>query len=265
MVEVLGTSIGSVAGGMNILSTTIKAIVVVAALAGIAWWLWNKRQYKYDIRLKVLKHGTFMTFEDTARQIEVDGTKFWKLRKLKESVSIPPPESITQNILGRFVAEGYYERNIGVIWSRDKMTRQEFEKLAESLREKNLDKTAQKIVDTTYQPLTSQERALQASQVTKAALRKGKNLWELLWQALPIIISVIFVVIIVIFWDKITQPTLDVARTNAEIVKTLEKVQQQNLRFYDMLTKGQGNGTHRYVLELIPEDEYYFNATGVIS
>lgn len=149
----------------KVLTATSLLLIVVG------YFVWLKAQYKYQVHLKVLKHGTFTIWHDTARTIKRNGEHYWRLRKLKELASVPPPESIHQGMKGAWEVEGYYERNIGVIWSRDKLSRQEFEALAQSLQERRLkDPSTANVIDTQYQPITSQERALQTAEITKAAL-----------------------------------------------------------------------------------------------
>jgi hypothetical protein len=236
----------------------ILAILALALLGVLGWLYWLKRQYKYLVHLKVLKNGTFSTFYDTARQINKDGEKYWKLRKLKEHASVPPPEAITQTLGGAWVADGYYERNIGVLWAKDAMNRQEFEKLAESLREQRERDPNAKVdaINTRYQPITSQERALQASQITKAVIRKGKSGWEIFKDLIYPILIFMVLVLIVIFWKNISEPIIQTSAQNAQISEQNAKVQEQNLRFYIMLTGGHGNIT--YAVQPIPQDQQLF-------
>lgn len=233
-------------------------LIVVAVIGAFAYWYWLNKQYKYQVHLKVLKSGTFTTYYDTARQIDKDGERYWKLRNLKETVSIPPDKSITQTVRGGWVADGYYERNIGVIWATDSTTWQEFDKLSKSLQEKRRNDPNVKFdaIETQYQPITSQERSLQASQITKAVLRKGKSGWELLLQLLPAIMIFFVLVLVLIFWNKIAEPVIQTEQMNQQISTQNALIQQQNLRFYMMLTGGKGNGT--YVVQKLPEDQQTF-------
>lgn len=255
MVDIFDFSMFS--GIMGTLSGTVKVVLALGIIGALAWWVYQKRQYKYDVNLKVLKHGSFMTYRDVAKIVKEQGVSYWKLKKLKEIASVPPPDSTTQGMGGRFVAEGYYERSRGILWSRDLMTRQEFEQKADELRTRGIgSKDKDNIIDTTYQPLSTQERALQAQQVTKAITRKGKNWIEMLVQFAPAIIMIIFVIIIVLFWDRITQPTLTAQSNNVAYMEQLRGFQEQNLRLYMMLTGGKGNGT--YIVQELPNDEQIF-------
>lgn len=233
----------------------LAIIVILLGIGGvIGYFVWLKAQYKYQVHLKVLKHGTFTIWHDTARTIKRNGEHYWRLRKLKELASVPPPESIHQGMKGAWEVEGYYERNIGVIWSRDKLSRQEFEALAQSLQERRLkDPSTANVIDTQYQPITSQERALQTAEITKAALRRGKSGWELLAQLAAPFMMLIVIILIVVFWGKIAEPMIALQESNANIARQLSDLQQQNLRFYTLLTGGKGNGT--YIVQELPEGQ----------
>lgn len=255
----MATEIGSYLTTAMSGSYGIVLFVIFLAFASfIGYMIWLKKQYKYDVKLKVLKHGTFTLFEDTARGINKDGERYWHLRKLKEMTSVPPPESIIQTMGGRWVVEGYYERNIGVMWSRDTMTREQFERLARSLQERRTTDPMAKAepVDTQYQPITSQERSLQSSQITKAVIRKGKSGWETLLQLAPAMMMLIVLILVVVFWNKIAAPVIALEESNRAVQQTNHDIQQQNLRFYMMLTGGKGNST--YIVQAIPEDERTF-------
>lgn len=232
--------------------------VVLAAVGGIAGWYWYNKQFKYQVDLKVLKNGGFTKYYDTARLIRKNGEHYWKLRSLKEIVSVPPPESISQTVKGGWVADGYYERNIGVLWSCDKMTVQQFEALSKSLHEKRKNDPSVKFdaVETQYQPITSQERAMQAAAITKAQLRKGKSGWELLRDLIGPVFMFLVLILIVIFWNKIAAPVIELQQTNAQLLHDADQLQQQNLRFYMMLTGGKGNST--YIVQQLPEDQQTF-------
>jgi hypothetical protein len=255
----MATNVGSYVGtAMSGSYGIVLLVILLGILGGFGYWIWLNKQYKYRIHLKVLKHGTFTVFDDTARSIKKDGEHFWKLRNLKELTSVPPPESILQTMGGKWEVEGYYERNIGVLWSRDTMTRTQFEALAKSLQERRKSDPNEKTepIDTQYQPITSQERALQASQVTKAQLRKGKSGWEALLQLAPAFMILIVLILVVVFWNKIAAPVIELEKGVEQLSKTNAQIQQQNLRFYMMLTGGKGNGT--YIVQQLPEDQTTF-------
>lgn len=261
---------GFVDSGLTTAYTGMIWVGVIGIILGLAAWVWWRRQFKYLVRLKVLKNGAFIYYEDVAREIHQEGSQYWKLRGLKELCGIPPSESISQNNKGQFVAEGYYSKDAGVIWAKDTMTREEFRKLEEELRQRRATgktdgKTAVffdtsgvhgKSTITKFQPLTTQERALQAGQVTKAMLRKGNSIWDMIWKIAPAILILIVFVLILVFWNDIAKPVITLSQQNIDIQKNNKEIMQQNLRFYTMLTGGKGNGT--YVVQQIPEDERLF-------
>jgi len=262
MADAIGLE-GMIPSGMadtfgSTLYAILKVVGVLAVIAVLFYFLYQRKQYKYDIKLKVLQNGQFAYYESKAKLLKVDGVPFWFIKGLKETANVPPPESMYLSTRGRWVAEGYFERNAGVIWSKDILSQQEFSKLAKEIAEKRTTKTPSgtETVTTHYQPMTSTERSLQANQVTKSLLRKGKDLWAMIWQLLPIIILVIIFALILIFWNDIAKPVIDLSASNAQISKDNSIMQQQNLRLYMMLTGGTGNGT--YIVQELSSDRQYF-------
>lgn len=255
--------VASVVGGANIL---IWVFVIIIAVGTSWWWFWYNKQFKYLVKLKVLRHNDFVYWEDTAKLVDNDGSKFWKLRRLKVLAQIPPNDSTYSNTSGKFVAEGYYSRDAGIFWSRDKMSRVQFQKLEEEIIDMQLHpekRHKEKIIEAEYQPMTTSQRSLQAVQITRAIERRGKTLWEMLMPLAFGLIMLIALFLVFIFWDKISKPVMDLQASNVEIQSTNSAIQQQNLRLYMMLTGGRGNGT--YVVQELPQDSALFGVKSVAS
>ena len=261
MLSGLNQTVGGIMGGVSILVWMIAGCVVIG---GLLWLRWYNRQFKYLVKLKVMRHNDFVYWEDKARLVEEDGSRYWKLRKLKVLAQIPPSDSTYTDTLGRFVAEGYYSRDAGVFWSRDKITRAKFQKLEDDILEAQLDPTKKKpvsVIEAEYQPLTTSQRALQANQITRAIERKGKSWLQFLMPLAFGLMAIILCFLVFVFWDKISKPVMDLSAQNVEISNNNAEIQQQNLRLYMMLTGGKGNGS--YIVQQIPSDDAVFGVPSV--
>lgn len=249
-----------VGSGFDVAATTLytmlKVVGVLAVIGLIFWYLYNKKQYKYDVHLKVFSNEQFVHFQSPAKIQIVDGAPFWYIKKLKHLATAPPSASMTPGANGRWVAEGYYDRQAGVIWSRDSMSKAELARVIDELKKKG-ERSGTGMADTHYQPMSTTERSLQAHQVTKAILRKGKDIWAMIWQILPVLVLVVIFALVLIFWNDIAKPVISLAASNEEISENNRFMQEQNIRLYQMLTGGKGNGTH-YIIQEIAANEQYF-------
>lgn len=254
------TDMFQIGGGFDTAATTLysmgKWLLALGVVALLFWWLYNKKQYKYEVKLKLFQNEQFVYYQSLAKVKTVDGANFWYIRGLKQLVTVPPAASMYLGSNGHWIAEGYYDRLAGVIWSRDTMSKSDFMKIVEELQKKG-DRSGTGIADTHYQPMSTTERSLQAHQVTKAILRKGKDIWAMIWQILPILVMVVIFALILIFWNDIAKPIIALEASNAQISQDNKFMQEQNIRLYQMLTGGKGNGTH-YIIQSIPADQQYF-------
>jgi len=233
----------------------IFAIVFILGLIGfLAWYIWHRKQYRYSVKLRILENDRFVYYEDIARVVKEDGASFWYIKKLKEKAIVPPGNATIVRAGGGWIAEGFYDRNAGIIWGRDELSVDEFKKFIKNIDPEQRNKTSG--INKTFQPMTSTQRALQSHQVTKAALRMGQNIWQVLWQVLPAFLMIVIFALILIFWKDVAAPVISLQNSNAEISKLNAGIQQQNLRMYQMLTGGKGNGT--YIVQVIPEDQQTF-------
>lgn len=239
-------------------------IVLIMGIIGFSCWyfFYWKKQYKYQVKLKVLQNKQFVYYQDIAKIVKDNGANFYYIKGLKERATLPPGEAMYLQPKGGWVAEGFYDRNSGVIWAKTNLSVEDFEKIINTTTPGILDGNGLPIlrtVDPQFQPMTSTQRSLQAAQVTKAVLRRGKDFFSMFWQVLPFIIILMFFTITVVFWGNIIKPVETLASDLSSISKDNELILQQNLRFYTLLTGGRGNGT--YIVEQVPGDSSLFNYT----
>lgn len=251
---------GWVDTGLSTAYSIMKWVGGAIVLGLIFWYLYNRKQYRYDVVLKVFQNEQFVYHFDKAKARVEDSVTFWYLRKLKHRCVPPPSASMYLSTRGRWVAEGYYDREAGLLWSRDTLSKQDFMKVLEGLKKDGRIIGAGGIVDTHYQPMTATERSLMAHQITKALTRKGTDLWAKIWQMLPVILLVVIFALILIFWGDIAKPVKELSASNAQISKDNMIMQQQNIRLYQMLTGGKGNGTYYVVQELSAEESIFIPA-----
>lgn len=257
------TDMFSIGGGVDSVASTlygvVKIVLVLAVIAGVFYYFYNKKQYKYGVRLKVLQNGRFVSWEGVAK-VKLDDNKisFWYIKGLKELVDIPPNESMSITSTGRWIAEGYYDRTTGVFWGKDTTTEKDFQKkIKEVVLEGGERKSGSHSIDTYHEPFSTTQRSLLAARISRAMQRKGKDVWAMIWQILPVMVLVVIFVLVLIFWNDIAKPVISLAGTNAQISADNKLMQEQNIRLYSMLTGGKGNGTS-YVVQQIPSDQQYF-------
>ena len=242
--------------------TAVKVLSVVLVLGLIGWWLWNRKKYVYDVRLKVLQNGRFIDFVTVARaKVDDTGVVFWYVKGLKQYASQPPDKSMSFSTKARWVAEGYYDRLTGIMWAQDLTTEKDFiNKIQELQNSPDGITKGTHTIDVHHQPFTTTERSLLASRISRAMQRKGKDIWSMIWQILPAVILLVLIVVILIFWNDIAKPVIQLESATAEIARNNGLIQQQNIRLYQMLTGGKGNGTS-YVVQELPQDQQYFMPT----
>lgn len=256
MVEIGGmVSTEALGATTSFLWVLLKWLVVLAILGGAFWFLYQRKQYKFSVKLKVFQHEQFVYYESVAKIKKVDGVPFWFIKGLKELVPVPPATSLYMSSKGRWVAEGYYDRTAGVIWSRDTMSKNVFASTAAGIVKKQ-GKSGESSIDTHHQPMTTTERSLLSTQITKALMRKGKDMWAMVLPIVFIVALLFIFALILIFWKDIAEPVIALSGSNAQISKDNMLMQQQNIRLYQMLTGGKGNGTS-YIIQQLPADQAY--------
>lgn len=222
--------------------TIVITLLCIGVLVGIILLVNYILSYKHHVNVKIMTKNGFYFVHDKAREIDENGVKFWKLLKMKITTTVPPPEAIDITKKGKFVATGYFSEETDMVWLTDKNTKEDFKNLIEEeiVEYKNGVPIRRKVVKNAFHPFTTQERALQANRVTRAMLRKKKNLLEILTQLAVPAALIILVICVLIFWEDIAKPVQNLATINAEVSKQNAEIAEQNARILNMIAKQGG-------------------------
>ena len=181
----------------------LAAIFFVGGMFFIAYL----SSFKFRVTIKqVLKGGSILRTEDKAREVTVDGVKFWKLRKSGDLLAIPPDEVIELGKKGKKFVEVF------------KTATGEYVYIAGAPKEDEL--TGQKIIRVD-QPFTTNQRHILIQRTIKAYARK-----KLAWQdyIIPVTSAVALCMILFMafaFYGKITEPSIELGNINLEAIKEL--------------------------------------------
>lgn len=223
---------------MDSLSSTVWPIlwslVVLVIIMFLYWYL----QFRHTARILILTSNGVVPYEDKAREVKIEGVPYWKLRKRKDILPVPPRESM--NSLGRdaifnkpkFYSEMYWSEEHGYIPIQNRVNKE------------NINEFINGETDDVYKPLTPAQRALYTTQLRKAEGRRKKNIWDTIAQmATPLVLAMLFICVLV-FWEDIAKPAKDMAamqanlvKENAKVTSELSEISAQNARMIEILAR----------------------------
>jgi hypothetical protein len=190
-------------------------IIGVAVLGTIFWYL----QYRHKVVIRMLTSQGSVPFEDKAREVMIDGVKFWKLLKRKDVVAIPPKKTIVslgKDFFGKpkFYVELYWAEEVGYAPAYDTVSTKNFFERITHTEEGGV---RRRELGDAYYPLTTQQRALYVHQLEQANARKKKGILDTIRDlAIPIVL-VMFMFGVILFWEDIAKPARDMADKNLQM------------------------------------------------
>lgn len=197
---------GMVNGG--VLLFTYALIAVLFGLVGfILYWITS---FKINVVIRhVTKDGQQVVSFDKGKIIEKKGMSYFRLLKSKAKLPTPPAESINITVKGKKHVEVFRIDSGDFVYANPMILTK--------------DGTITKEVVSGLEPLTTNQRQLFYDELKRAEKYK-----KLTWQELiPIItnglVLVIIVGIVFMFWDRVTQPSLDFAAELRESAKQVTK------------------------------------------
>lgn len=204
----LGDTASQVAGGAaDAIIIIFSILIFVGIIATIFLLVKLVGQYKHFVKIRVITSTRKFIIEDKARDIKIDGVPYWKLRKTKETVQVPPAEATELTKKGQLYAECYWTEEKGYTWITDT-----------GKPEKGFDS------------FTTVQRSLLVQRLSNARLRRKKGVWEMLQQFItPIILLLIFILILV-FWQDIAEPTNQVLEKAGSITAKQAEITNQQAR-----------------------------------
>ena len=182
----------------NITSTTLDIllyVILVAVVIGIVWFIWFIFQHKYKVEIMLLTGGKDVARDDRAREIEVDGGKFWKLLKSKALIERPPAKAIYTDSKGRVRARCFQTDADNYVWQSSETP--------DGIKDK--DKYFEN-----YSPLTTKQRGILVHQLRKSEDRKRKNIKEYIPMIVGLGSVVIIIVCMLIYWENIAKPAVEI-------------------------------------------------------
>lgn len=196
-------------GVFNLLSILLWVVIIGGVIAVILYIL----SYKNFVTLRVkTKNGKYI-IRDKARTVNKDGVTYWRLLKLKKTVTPPPPGAIEITAKGKYFAECYWEEgNPEPVWLHDTNNHSE-----------------------SFQPFTTQERALHVSGVTKAVQRRKKGLLETIAQIAMPIAMIVVISVPFVFYGELSEPQKQIASSNAATTAQLKEISEQNARILSVM------------------------------
>lgn len=188
-------------------------LVVIIVVGMIIFFIYFLRQFKYKVEVIMNTGGKDVSILDKAREIKQPDGIYWKLFKLKDVIPRPPSEAIYLDEKGRvkarcfYTSEGNYEYQSAIT-----------PKLVEG-----------KNYYDNFEPLTTKQRGILVSQIVKANSRQKRKWTDMLPMMAGLGAIVILVVCMLIYWENIASPVVEMQNINNEMQKTInENMKIQN-------------------------------------
>lgn len=247
---------------LNSAASAVYAVLTVGVIIALIVVVWHILSFKHSVLIKRMGNGgSKWPMRDMAREVRVDNVIFWKLRKSKEVVTVPPKEALYpmgKAVLGgiKYYAECYHTPESGYIWCQDTVGMEDFSRKIQVVEElQNGEKRV--VMKETFKPFTSSERAMYVMQMQKELMRKKKGLLDVITQLAVPMMFVMVIVAILVFWEDIAKPAQQQMESAVALSEENAKIAEQNARILAVLA-GKMSAADLQVAQTIPPD-----ATGV--
>lgn len=217
----LGDMAGKAAGASaDVIVILFAGLAFVGLVLAVVLLIKLFKSYKHIVKIRVVTNDRKYIVEDKAREIIQDGVPFWKLKKRKDLLTVPPPEATEITQKGKFFSECYYTEEDGYKWIRDTGN-----------------------VQTNFKAFTTAQRSLYVQRLRNAMLRKKRGIWDLLQQYVTPIILLTLVVLILIFWQDLYKPIQETQANNVRITASQSDITNQLARITAVLVGKAEAGT----------------------
>lgn len=245
MVEGIEQTIGNIATtSMDALSASVYPIIWTLLGIVLVIFVVYYLSFRHKIRVRLLTSQGSVPYDDKAREVLVDGVRFWKLMKRKDVIPVPPKEGLSilgRDILGKpkYYAEVYWSEEDGYVNILDNITK---ENLRENIYGLDEHGEVKPIAGDAFKPFTPQQRSLLVQQIRKAQDRKKKGLLDYITQlAVPLALVALFMMVL-LFWEDIAKPGREMASLNVQmqeknqqLLGELSEISAQNARVVQAL------------------------------
>jgi len=233
MIDGLGGQVGSIASGAADTILIVISVMIGIGILVIGWLLIKDlRNYVHRVKIRVITSDSSPKFieEDVAKTIIQDGVPYWKLKKRKELLTVPPSECTELTKKGKYYAECYWSEREGFRWIKDVAN-----------------------PEAAFDAFPTTEKALLVQRIKNAQARKKKGIWDMLQALVTPIVLVMLFVLVLIFWEDIAEPTIKVLNKVESITASQAVIAQQQARITAVLAGQAEAGTLELEQTINPE------------
>lgn len=215
----IGSEISKYASGATDIFLIVVVVVIIGGiLTGLMILLMVLKSYKHKVKIRVLTASRKYVVEDSAREVIKDGVTYWKFLKRRDMATAPPPESIELTKKGSFYAECYYTNEGEYVWAKDNLRREQ-----------------------SFDAVTATQRSLLVGRIVQANNRKKRGLLDIISQFTMPLMLLIMVVLILVFWEDIASPSMEIVERADKITASQAIIMEQLAR---MLTIAASDGAY---------------------
>lgn len=216
--------------------TIVVIAVIVMAILGFLWWYISR--FKHKFRIREVINGRKIIIDDWARELTSrDKIKYWQLYKSRELIPMPPADAIDVDKAGRKAVEAYRLETGEFVYIKDNAMLLNPPDEISNIQDKGLRdeklrdwRRRNKVIET-FQPFTTKQRLILVNQLQKAVLRRTNRWQDYILPIAGISALVIIVVALMIFYQDMGKPLLEMAdrvnentKMNLEIVKIFQEM-----------------------------------------
>ncbi|MBA7492221.1 hypothetical protein ES702_02770 [subsurface metagenome] len=178
-------------------------VIIIAIGLCVYYYFFLLLKYKHKFRIFDVTNGVEVVSDDKARiSTGKDGVLKWNLRFRKINAPAPPDWAKKVTNKGKFSVMARYSDTKG------------FEYINPSDLQNQI----------SQEELTTNQKIFMIAEYKKSKLEAPKNMGTMIREAVPYMALVIIVVCMFVFWGEITQPSLDMAKTNAAVTTEIKEI-----------------------------------------
>ena len=222
--------LGNIGGMVSSATTGLYWLIIflfgTGLIVGLIVLTMYKRMFKHQVIIRKITNNRKVISIDYARTLVRTEVHYWQLYnkslfKKKKLISAPPSDAIDVKENGVLYAECYWkEDNPEPTWIIDR-----YDNTVPSL-----------------DPFTTQERSLYVQRLEDAVLRKGKSILEWIMQVTPIFAVLVILVLMLIYWESITKPVVELSKDNVAISSQNSQILRMNTNLVVVLAEAMGRG-----------------------
>lgn len=223
------TTAQQIAVGAGDVAYTVIAIIFILLVIGVIFFIIiSNAQYKYKVRIRYIINDRRRIVDDMAKVVKKEGQVYWKTKKTRLILTVPPSEVMDIDEKGRMVAEVYVTNKDEHFWTKGKTPYV----ILEEDKYKWVNDDAQ-VQD--FEPVTTEERDLFINRMERAKLRRGNSLKDNIVPLAGLAALIIIAVCLMIFWGDMAKPLIDQANTFKETQLSAQKTAELNKETADIL------------------------------